>query len=917
MARKGTFKHTISGVAAASLVLGAMAPMTFAASHTKHAAATVNYNLRTIDIGKYNKPVYGIAARDWTAPHKNYTEFLPAWYILQGLGSLGYTATWNGNTEVLNITTPSAVSLTNVTPNAKPMTGLYAQIEVNGTVVQYGPRIVAKDPKTGVYTSYIPIYYINQALSNLGLKISYDGNVWMVQQPTTQQLSSITIGGATAGNGSQSAPATVQNGGSVTLTTTLTDSNGNPIPNTQVTYWVTGGTDLSATQNGVSLPEGTSNGSDTFIATTDGNGVASIVLTDNSGLTQPLTVQASAPYTVNGTALETSKVYVEYLSNGSVSLTPTGSPYITSLGTTVPVTVTLPVANGAPQANVTVNFTLNQGTNAYFTNSSGAYLGTTVTAVTNAEGQATVWVNDEVNGGEATVTVSGSTPYTTITGTQTLEWLQAGVPTSVNNLTVSNATLQQNGTYNANAGQNVTISGSVVDATGNPVANAQLLVGGPNGNAGSDKYVSGTTATSFPGSNIAQGLPASSSYGDLVSANANGFFTVVVNDSNGGDVDAYKVYGVQNGAVSSSTPLNGNAGTTINWVGSSGFSAINAFTANPGATANLYASGTGNSKSEIVAPGTATSDVYFAPVTTPAGALMPTGVGQSMTYTLKSTNGNITAIDGAALLNAVGSLNVTVTESAYANGVGTYTLTTNQGGFTAGSSVTVPAADAAIDPYMLDVTVSDPGAGSTTVTAASGSQTGTVTITVPSAANQAVSVTSSQSYINYGQATVLSIKVEDASGNPVANAAIPVQSIGSNAPLWITAINGTNLTATTSTYGTQPAPIPLFQMSGLGYSSVGFANVGSASNIGSASPSMVAYTNASGVLTLQIQNGLAQYWNGNSVQTDSTAAAQGTQTLDVGINTVNGTPTLQIGNSTAAFSGTNGVAGANATGFSY
>ncbi|MHB1630503.1 MAG: hypothetical protein ACYCVB_19380, partial [Bacilli bacterium] len=163
---KGMVKRTLTGVAAASIALGMVAPASFAAT------AAFNYNTRAITIGSYTKSVDGIVAQD----KSHWTEFVPAYYVMQGLKTLGYTVTWNGNTQVLNITTPSGVvpNFRNLNPGSDGTT----KIEVNGTVVQYAPRIVAKDQLTGVMTTFLPIYFLNAALKVVNVANTYDGKTW-------------------------------------------------------------------------------------------------------------------------------------------------------------------------------------------------------------------------------------------------------------------------------------------------------------------------------------------------------------------------------------------------------------------------------------------------------------------------------------------------------------------------------------------------------------------------------------------------------------------------------------------------------------------------------------------------------------------------------------------------------------------
>lgn len=155
-----------------------------------------NYNLRTITIGGYNAQVHGIAALDGSHP----TEFMPIYYLQQGLDQLGYTATWNGTKHTLQISTPTgaAPNLSSVAANSAGTV-----IDIDGVAVTNAPKaLVAVDPATGGATSFLPIFYIAQAIEQLGLQSSYNGakGTWDVQ-PTaspTQANSTSTGSGSTS-----------------------------------------------------------------------------------------------------------------------------------------------------------------------------------------------------------------------------------------------------------------------------------------------------------------------------------------------------------------------------------------------------------------------------------------------------------------------------------------------------------------------------------------------------------------------------------------------------------------------------------------------------------------------------------------------------------------------------------------------
>ncbi|GGJ13726.1 hypothetical protein GCM10010885_23840 [Alicyclobacillus cellulosilyticus] len=899
-------KRTLTGITAASLVLGTMVPMAMAAA--PKTTPGVSYNQRSLTIGSYYSASFkGVAAKDGQVT----TEFLPLYYLQQGLKKLGYTVKWNGTAKTLNIIPPSTVrpDLTNI--NAGHGT---VAIQINGTTVQYAPEVVAKDPASGVATAYVPIYYLNKVLQRLGFTTSYNGSVWSLTpsvQNVVPKISNIQVTGASSGDGSATSPAVVVNGGTLTLSVTLTDVAGNPLPGTQVTFQFTptGASSAGAlvvTQNGQQLPN---NGSGAFAAYTDAQGKATITVQDSSGQLDAFTVKAQAPYQLNNTTISTPAAYVEFVPSNAAGIAPynpsSAQPYAANFGASVPVTVAVPQVNGVPQANVAVQFTVNGGS-AYFTNSSGAYLGQTVTAYTNSQGVATVWVAD-ANAEEVAVTATVNSAYTNWSATTYIQWGQLGTATQISGLSVTN--------QNPLAGTNVTISGTVVDAAGNPVPNAQLLLWADKGS-----YVVGTTTTSFPSVSISQGVPATSAYGEVITANANGYFSAVVTDSSA-ETATYRLYPVANGVVSQSSPI---ATMTISWQPSNTLAHITTYTFkndSPG-------SGDATSGSGVVAQyGQPSANVYFAPVSS-TGALK----SGTFTYNLSVSNGgNIYAIDDVPLANPVSATTLTVNATTDASGNTQSATISVPGGFTFGgttyNSVTLTnggtihvtsgtlyaPAPTWSDAEEFAVSIKNgSNIGNTVLTVSNGSISATQTINVIGGAPAKIAnVTPVSTTLLDGQSTTLQFTVEDSNGNPVPNTSVALQLQADAPSLWITQVNGQTLQQSEvlqsggNALGTavEPTPIPLFYFTGLGYNSVTLPGVVSASKVGNGDGSQTSnqpqvlhvFTDAQGKVTLTIQNDDVSYFDSSKSRVSAyTTTNSGILNIGYGTTTdANGNTVLQ------------------------
>lgn len=402
-------------------------------------------------------------------------------------------------------------------------------------------------------------------------------------------VSKITVTGQNFGTGSVTDPAVALNGAPITVSATLLDANGNPVPNVNLQLYFTNGTFpvTSVTSNGQSLSEvvvGPTGNTAYFNVPTNAQGVASAQLSEASGTSTTVVVQYWGPYIQNGVQVTSNKAYLEFVGQNGLAISP---PQVANqgfaVGSAVPVVVTLPPLNGQEPVNVGVQFTLssqqpNQGPSgcAYFSTNSGASVGSTngqsLTVYTNSNGQATVYVSSQSDC-SATVQVQAQDAGGTFTGTTNFTFGQAGIPSAVHNFGVSGVT---GGTlasgFTAQVGSDVTFYAQAVDANGNPVPNAQLIVvAGGNGN-NTDSYVQNGTTTPFPyvvsaGSTLSGSPAATTSVGELVTANGAGYFNFTVTNSTAtgsknpstgvvAQPNNYMVYPVENGTVDTTAAPN-------------------------------------------------------------------------------------------------------------------------------------------------------------------------------------------------------------------------------------------------------------------------------------------------------------------------------------------------------------------------
>ncbi|MBX5467984.1 MAG: cell wall-binding repeat-containing protein [Firmicutes bacterium] len=413
-------------------------------------------------------------------------------------------------------------------------------------------------------------------------------------QPTNSggNLSLIQISGQSFGQGTAANPAVAVGGTPMTLSTTLTDANGNPVPGVDVNlYFILHTTPpTSVTSNGQPLAEGSDQNGTYFAVPTNAEGVAAAQLSESAGSSLADVAHYVGPYTANGVQINTPPVYLEFVGNNQAALSPedttppqsfaASSPGNPTAGL-VPVVFTLPPLNGQEPVNVPVTFTLTQtytnaanDNTAFFANSDGAASvqntqttnaqGQTVFTAqevvnTNSNGQAVAYVNSDTSGAQVTVSASATDGGGSFSGSTTFGFGTAGIPNHTINYGVSGVTntLGQYGQeelYTAQVGTDVTFYGQAFDANNNPVPNAQLFVVAGGNDNNTDAMIVNGSSQPFPYvvsapqilqangqavpnvSNVTvgglSGQPAaSSSYGFTISANASGQFNFTVTNS--------------------------------------------------------------------------------------------------------------------------------------------------------------------------------------------------------------------------------------------------------------------------------------------------------------------------------------------------------------------------------------------------
>lgn len=189
-------KRTLTGLVAASIVIGTTIPMASAAttSLSQWFKMTIQVNGQTLSAP------YGIAESDGS----HITTYIPMYYVNQALAKVGYRVKWDGTTQTWAFTTPR----TGVTIPAETVGTGNTQITVNGGLIKKINSIVQPDPADGVKTTYVPIYYVAPLLKAVGISDKWDGtkHVWSIVG-NSSTTTGVSTGSSSTGT-STSTPST-------------------------------------------------------------------------------------------------------------------------------------------------------------------------------------------------------------------------------------------------------------------------------------------------------------------------------------------------------------------------------------------------------------------------------------------------------------------------------------------------------------------------------------------------------------------------------------------------------------------------------------------------------------------------------------------------------------------------------------
>ncbi|CAA7599617.1 Carboxypeptidase, regulatory domain protein [Acididesulfobacillus acetoxydans] len=379
-----------------------------------------------------------------------------------------------------------------------------------------------------------------------------------VTPPSNVSIANLNVSGQTVGDGSASAPAVAPINTAVKVSTTV---SGTSAANASMLYLVSSSSNITAKDaNGNTLTATTLNspviiGNDTFNASytvpSDSQGNVSATFTSTASSTQTFNVVVEAPFSNNGQPVKSNEARMQWGVPGTLVLSPiytssapdslnfssSGAP---TKGLVAVVATLLPVSGATtPVSGQSVKFTMNtslpNSATAYFTDANGTTMVAQNASVGNGVGSATYVVTTGSNG-QALVYVNANQPSTNgvanmaasitvgvqaqlvngggVSGTGYYQWKSVAQATKIANLSPSamlnttgitsdTQTVVNSSAETASSGSQLTISGTVEDAAGNPVPNATLAMqdynvqSGSSNNIQNDAFVQNGTSTLF------------------------------------------------------------------------------------------------------------------------------------------------------------------------------------------------------------------------------------------------------------------------------------------------------------------------------------------------------------------------------------------------------------------------------------
>ncbi|MFX4300664.1 hypothetical protein ACOJUR_00025 [Alicyclobacillus tolerans] len=171
----------------ATMTASAVAPTPVMASNVDYQPTTLTLNGETVVTAQHI-----VAPDPWNGGQV--TSWLPVYYlgdVMQKLfnnGATRYGMSWNGagSTGTLTIGVPDGTLGANSGQAQSAPNSMNIEVSTQThTAIFPAPRLTAIDPASGKPTTYVPEYYVMEALAKAGIQSTWNGTVWAMTTGTT------------------------------------------------------------------------------------------------------------------------------------------------------------------------------------------------------------------------------------------------------------------------------------------------------------------------------------------------------------------------------------------------------------------------------------------------------------------------------------------------------------------------------------------------------------------------------------------------------------------------------------------------------------------------------------------------------------------------------------------------------------
>jgi hypothetical protein len=168
---------TMTTCATLGVALTQVAPVVAFASTSKYySTGQVVMNGSTT-----SKPVY-IMAHDPSDPTGQPVAWVPLYYLQSAMKQVDIHTAWNGRD--LQFTLPSTWMVNTATTVNRPLAKNEMDFVVGSQRYQPTPRLIAKDPASGLNTTYVPVSYVDQFLTQvLSMQATWAESHWTMVTP--------------------------------------------------------------------------------------------------------------------------------------------------------------------------------------------------------------------------------------------------------------------------------------------------------------------------------------------------------------------------------------------------------------------------------------------------------------------------------------------------------------------------------------------------------------------------------------------------------------------------------------------------------------------------------------------------------------------------------------------------------------